>query len=130
MTESDPKVIIRRATKRDLSALGRLGASLLLAHHAFDPRRFMAPPADPEAGYAWFLGTQLGQSDVAVFVAERAGAVIGYVYAAIEPQTASSIPAGSPCAAADPAVLQWQCGAAPGDGDQGGAASSGRHLAR
>ena len=46
----------------------------------------MAPRDDPEAGYAWFLGTQLGQSDVAVLVAERAGAVIGYVYAGIEPQ--------------------------------------------
>jgi GNAT superfamily N-acetyltransferase len=80
-------VVIRRATKRDLPALGRLGASLIREHHAFDPQRFMAPPADPEGGYAWFLGTQLEESDVAVFVAERAAAVVGYVYAALEPQS-------------------------------------------
>ena len=42
---------------------------------------------DPESGYAWFLGTQLNQEDVAVFVAERSGDVIGYVYAGMEPQS-------------------------------------------
>jgi ribosomal protein S18 acetylase RimI-like enzyme len=47
----------------------------------------MAPRGDPEAGYGWFLGTQLKEDDVAVFVAERAGDVIGYVYAGIEPQS-------------------------------------------
>jgi hypothetical protein len=85
--ESDPNVIIRRANEVDLPALGKLGASLLLLHHGLDPDRFMAPPADPEAGYAWFLGTQLEEADAAVFVAERRGAVIGYVYAALEPQS-------------------------------------------
>jgi len=50
--ESDPNVIIRRASEADLPALGKLGASLLLLHHAFDPDRFMAPTADPEAAYA------------------------------------------------------------------------------
>ena len=84
MPESDPIIIIRRASEADLPALGKLGASLLLLHHAFDPDRFMSPPADPEAAYAWFLGTQLQEADVAVFVAERGGAVIGYVYAALE----------------------------------------------
>ena len=54
---------------------------------AFDPQRFMAPRGDPEAGYAWFLGSQLKEDDVAVFVAERAGVVIGYVYAGMEPQS-------------------------------------------
>jgi ribosomal protein S18 acetylase RimI-like enzyme len=79
--------VIRRATSADLPALGRLGASLLLTHHAFDPDRFMAPRGDPEAGYAWFLGTQLEEEDVAVFVAERGGAIVGYVYAGLEPQS-------------------------------------------
>ena len=87
MPESDPNIIIRRAHEADLPALGKLGASLLLLHHGFDPDRFMAPPADPEAGYAWFLGTQLKEADVAVFVAEHGGAVIGYVYATLEPQS-------------------------------------------
>jgi ribosomal protein S18 acetylase RimI-like enzyme len=80
-------VTIRPATRDDLPALGRLGALLLRAHHGFDPQRFLAPADDVEAGYAWFLGTQLGQDDVAVFVAERDGEVVGYVYAGIEPHS-------------------------------------------
>jgi ribosomal protein S18 acetylase RimI-like enzyme len=67
--------------------LGRLGAQLLRTHFEFDPKRFMAPGEDPEAGYAWFLGTQLRSDDVAVFVAERDDDVVGYVYAGIEPQS-------------------------------------------
>jgi len=80
-------LVIRRATAADLPALGALGASLLRTHYAFDPMRFMAPPADPESGYAWFLGTQLKEQSVSVFVAERSGRVIGYVYAGLEPQS-------------------------------------------
>jgi ribosomal protein S18 acetylase RimI-like enzyme len=80
-------VTIRRAEERDLQAVGRLGARLLRDHHAFDPLRFMAPRGNTEAGYAWFLGTQLQRDDAAVFVAERDGHVVGYVYAGIEPQS-------------------------------------------
>lgn len=83
----DDDVIIRRATDADLPALGRLGALLLRSHHGFDEQRFMAPGYDPEHGYAWFLGTQLKEPAVAVFVAERDGEVAGYLYAAIEPQS-------------------------------------------
>lgn len=87
-TSSSPEgVTIRRATAADLPALGVLGASLLRTHYAFDPLRFMAPRGDPESGYAWFLGTQLRENDVAVFVAERSRNVIGYVYAGLEPQS-------------------------------------------
>jgi GNAT superfamily N-acetyltransferase len=70
-----------------MPALGKLGASLLRTHYAFDPQRFMAPRGDSESGYAWFLGTQLKEEDVAVLVAERSGNVIGYVYAGMEPQS-------------------------------------------
>jgi ribosomal protein S18 acetylase RimI-like enzyme len=71
-----------------LPALGVLGASLMRQHCEFDRLRFMAPPADPEAGYAWFLGTQLNEDDAAVFVAAAGtGRVIGYIYAALEPQS-------------------------------------------
>jgi ribosomal protein S18 acetylase RimI-like enzyme len=83
----DDGFTIRRATDADLPALGRLGALLLRTHYAFDSDRFMAPGDDPEEGYAWFLGTQLRASDVAIFVADRDGAVIGYVYVGIEPQS-------------------------------------------
>src|SRR5215208_6273610 len=87
-TSSSPDgVAIRRANAADLPRLGVLGASLLRTHYAFDPLRFMAPRGDPESGYAWFLGTQLKESDVAVFVAEKDGNVVGYVYAGLEPQS-------------------------------------------
>lgn len=81
------QIIIRPATKSDLPALGRLGALLLRTHYEFDQQRFMAPGSNPEQGYAWFLGTQLSRRDVAVFIAEDGGNVVGYVYAGIEPQS-------------------------------------------
>jgi GNAT superfamily N-acetyltransferase len=78
-------VVIRAATSADLPVLGRLGALLMHAHYEFDPKRFLAPGNDAEEGYAWFLGTQLRNKDAAVFVADRDGEVLGYVYAAVEP---------------------------------------------
>jgi ribosomal protein S18 acetylase RimI-like enzyme len=83
---SDPAVI-RPAQKRDLPDLGRLGAELVRLHHGFDPDRFMAPGQDIEAGYAWFLGTQLDEADVVIYVAEQEGRIVGYVYAGLEPQS-------------------------------------------
>lgn len=78
-------VTIRRAAHRDVAALGVLGAQLMRAHHGFDPQRFLPPGDDPEGGYAWFLGTQLEEPDVAIFVAEDSGAVVGYVSVGLEP---------------------------------------------
>ncbi|MDQ3071064.1 MAG: GNAT family N-acetyltransferase [Acidobacteriota bacterium] len=83
-------VSIRRARPDDSEVLGRLGASLMRAHYAFDERRFLAPGAHAESGYAAFLETQLTSADSLVLVAERTtgaqpAAVIGYVYAGIEP---------------------------------------------
>ena len=78
---------VRRAIESDLPTLGRLGASLLRTHYAFDPQRFMAPRPNLEEGYAWFLESQLRDEDVIIFVAEREGSVVGYVYAALEPQS-------------------------------------------
>jgi ribosomal protein S18 acetylase RimI-like enzyme len=67
-----------------MSVIGQLGALLVRTHHDFDPLRFI--PATPETplGYARFLGSQLGKPDVVLLVAERDGAVIGYVYADVE----------------------------------------------
>jgi len=76
---------IRLAQPHDLAALGRLGAQLVRLHHAFDRDRFMAPAGDIEAGYQWFLGTQLDEPDVVIYVAEQAGTVVGYAYAGLEP---------------------------------------------
>jgi ribosomal protein S18 acetylase RimI-like enzyme len=87
-TSSSPEAVaIRRAIAADLPALGPLGASLLRSHYAFDPLRFMAPRGDSESGYAWFLGTQLEEEGVAIFVAEQGGSLVGYVYAGLEPQS-------------------------------------------
>ena len=78
--------VIRPATKQDLHAVGRLGAALLRAHHAFDAQRFMAGGDDADDGYAWFLGTQMDRPDSLVLVAESDGEVVGYLYAGIEPR--------------------------------------------
>jgi ribosomal protein S18 acetylase RimI-like enzyme len=80
-------VTVRRASRADLPAVGRLGADLLRAHYEFDRERFMAPGEHPESGYAWFLGTQLAKRDAAVFVSERDTVIVGYVYAAVEPRS-------------------------------------------
>jgi GNAT superfamily N-acetyltransferase len=60
---------------------------LLRTHYEFDRQRFMAPGGDPESGYARFLRWQMDEDDVAIFVAEQDGAVVGYVYAGLEPQS-------------------------------------------
>jgi len=76
-------ITVRLAERRDLEAVGRLGALLMRTHYAFDPQRFLA--AD-ESGYAWFLGRVLDSRDGCVLVAEEHdGAIAGYVYAALEP---------------------------------------------
>jgi ribosomal protein S18 acetylase RimI-like enzyme len=80
-------IAIRRATKADLPALGRLGALLLRTHYAFDADRFMAPGDGLEEGYAWFLGTELADDEVVVLVAEQQASIVGYVYAGLEPQS-------------------------------------------
>jgi ribosomal protein S18 acetylase RimI-like enzyme len=78
------EVSVRAATQADVAVIGRLGASLVRLHHEFDPRRFMAATPHTEEGYGKFIGTQIDEPDVIVLVAERAGAVVGYAYAAVE----------------------------------------------
>lgn len=86
MNESDD-ITIRRADRRDLPALGILGASLMRIHFAFNQRRFLAPGDNPEHGYAQFLDAQLADPAMLVLVAERSHEVVGYVYAGIEPES-------------------------------------------
>jgi ribosomal protein S18 acetylase RimI-like enzyme len=81
----EAELVIRPAETRDLPVLGRLGALLVTTHHQYDRERFMEPGADVVEGYAWFLGTELERPEVVVLVAERAGEVVGYVYAGLEP---------------------------------------------
>ena len=76
---------IRRAEARDAGTLGRLGAALMRTHYAFDAQRFLEPGEDAESGYAEFLVSRLDDRESIVLVAEHAGHIVGYVYAAIEP---------------------------------------------
>ena len=80
-------IVIRLARDSDVSALGQLGALLLETHYRFDERRFMAPHPESAEGYGWFLRSQLREEDSVVFVAERGGAIVGYVYAGLEPMS-------------------------------------------
>jgi ribosomal protein S18 acetylase RimI-like enzyme len=75
---------VRRATRADLRAIGRLGALLVAAHHDFDSRRFLAATGRTKDAYAAYLGTQLDAPDAAVFVADENADVIGYAYVAVE----------------------------------------------
>lgn len=78
------EIVVRPATRADMGAVGRLGALLVRTHHDFDPLRFLAPSAGTPSGYASFLGSQLGEPDVMVLVAERDGEIVGYTYSGIE----------------------------------------------
>jgi ribosomal protein S18 acetylase RimI-like enzyme len=79
-------VTIRRAVKADEPALGRYGGALMRQHHELDPQRFIRS-GNPEAGYGRFLASQLDEPGCVVLVAERAGEVVGYAYAGLEPMS-------------------------------------------
>ncbi|HEY2384429.1 MAG TPA: GNAT family N-acetyltransferase [Terriglobia bacterium] len=78
---------IRLANASDLPTLGRLGAVLVKTHFDFDRQRFKAPMSGLEEGYAWFLGHRMKEPGAVVFVAERDQAILGYVYAEMEPES-------------------------------------------
>jgi len=78
-------VSIRKAERRDEGALGKLGAMLMRTHYAFDPKRFLPIGEGTERGYGAFLGSMIDAEDDRVFVAEENGAIVGYVFAGLEP---------------------------------------------
>ena len=82
MSELAP--VIRRATRADIAALGRLAALLVRAHYDFDAKRFIAPSPETPQRYGDFLGAQLAKKDAFVIVAELADGVVGYAYAGLE----------------------------------------------
>ena len=84
MPNGDDHVVIRRATRADLPALGRLGALLVETHHDFDRKRFIAATRQTAEGYASFLGSQLGEPGIVVLSAVLDGQVVGYTYAGVE----------------------------------------------
>jgi GNAT superfamily N-acetyltransferase len=78
-----PMITIRAATAADQQALGRFGGALMRQHHAADPGRFIQVE-HPETGYGHWLVSRLSHADDVVLVAERAGEVVGYVWADVE----------------------------------------------
>ena len=76
-------ITIRPATAADQEALGRFGGALMRQHHAADPLRFIQVE-HPEAGYGRFLVSQLTNPSSVVLVADRAGEVVGYIWADVE----------------------------------------------
>ncbi|RAK52392.1 GNAT family N-acetyltransferase [Phenylobacterium deserti] len=80
----DGDLLVRPARGGDTEALGRLGAALVELHHGFDAQRFLKRTPQTEQGYGAFLRSELTRSEVVMLVAERAGRVCGYVYAALE----------------------------------------------
>ena len=84
MTDNPGDVIIRRARTEDAVSLGDLGALLVEEHHTFDALRFIAPTAETPRRYGAFLVSQLDAPHTLILVAESAGRVIGYGYAALQ----------------------------------------------
>jgi ribosomal protein S18 acetylase RimI-like enzyme len=76
---------IRKAQRSDREPLGRLGAMLMRLHYEFDRQRFLAPGNNVEQGYGSFLTGMLDSEENVVLVAEENGAIVGYVFAALEP---------------------------------------------
>src|SRR5262245_42058538 len=76
---------VRKAERRDLEGLGRLGAMLVQVHYDFDRLRFLAPNEGTSRGYAAFLGHELESPEACIFVADEKDAIQGYVYGALEP---------------------------------------------
>jgi ribosomal protein S18 acetylase RimI-like enzyme len=79
-----PSVTVRRATPDDQAAMGRLGAMLVDEHHAFDPKRFIAPVPMLHERYGQFLVSQIARPEMIVLVAERGGALVGYAFGGME----------------------------------------------
>ena len=77
-------ITTRLATASDEEHLGRFGGALMRQHHASDARRFIQVE-HPETGYGRFLVSQITNPNSLVMVAELSGAVVGYVFADIEP---------------------------------------------
>jgi ribosomal protein S18 acetylase RimI-like enzyme len=56
---------------------------MVRTHHAFDPKRFIAPTPRTEQGYGSFLASQ-ADSDAVLLVADLGGEVVGYALATME----------------------------------------------
>lgn len=78
---------IRPAVDADWDRVGALGEVLVDTHYAFDRRRFMHPDTLRAEAYISHLREEIAHGRAVVHVAEVGGAVAGYVFAGIEPES-------------------------------------------
>ena len=69
-------------TTADLPAVGKLAGKLVRLHYELDPLRFLHL-ANPEAGYAHYLGGELRNERAVLLVADD-GDIAGYAYGRVE----------------------------------------------
>ena len=72
-------VIVRPAVPDDLPRLAELAESLVRAHHAWDPQRFLLARGVAEGYRRWFA-KELEDPAAALLVAAEGGAILGYAY--------------------------------------------------
>src|SRR3954471_20127250 len=77
--------LIRPARPQDLDAIGNLAGQLVRMHHTLDPARFFLSEG-VEEGYRRYFQGELADEDALILAAEVDGAVVGYVYARMEPR--------------------------------------------
>lgn len=78
---------IRFATEADWPRIGELGELLVRSHHAFDVSRFLHPDALRADTYAARVRAEADRGNAMVAVADEGGRIVGYVFAAIEPES-------------------------------------------
>jgi ribosomal protein S18 acetylase RimI-like enzyme len=76
-------LVVRPAQAADGPALGRMGVALARLHHEYDAARFMMLEG-MEPGYRDWLLREAGSKKATVWVAERAGVIVGYGYGRLE----------------------------------------------
>jgi ribosomal protein S18 acetylase RimI-like enzyme len=78
---------IRPAAADDWPRIGELAELLVRTHYAFDSSRFVHPDALRAADYIARLREEIDSGHAVVQVADADGAVAGYVFAGVEPES-------------------------------------------
>jgi GNAT superfamily N-acetyltransferase len=77
---------IHPAAGADWTGVGRLADLLVRTHHDFDKSRFVAPGFLPQDAYTARLRDETSRGHAIVLVAHIDDAVVGYVFAGVEPE--------------------------------------------
>ena len=78
---------IRPVAAPDWQRVGELAELLVRAHHAFNALRFIPPEMLPASAYVSRVQAEIERGSSIVFVAERDGRILGFVFAGIEPES-------------------------------------------